>query len=268
MKILLLTNLNGDIRQELYEDIMIAQSLINNGHKVTLSDADSDEALDDFYDVFIKRNTWGEEPGDVEKYWQNTTKISQRLRDKKCVNLNGLFDNENGKTYLVDLYRQGLPVIPSSYDFADLPVAEKYLLKPIKSYDGIDQKVVDRFAEIPEGYLVQPKMDFVCEVQFYFVGTKFEYAQLYSPSKVPDYPDPEKYQPTETEMKMVQEIANLNKDLIGVQRLDFLKLKSGELLLMEIEDGSPHLGLSRLDEKTLAQFLTDYKNMINSLEKK
>jgi len=44
-------------------------------------------------------------------------------------------------------------------------------------------------------------------------------------------------------------------------------LKSGELLLMEIEDGSPHLELRSLDKKTLTQFLTDYKNMVNSLEK-
>lgn len=61
----------------------------------------------------------------------------------------------------------------------------------------------------------------------------------------------------------IQDFANLcNDKFVGVQRIDFLKTKEGDLLLLEIGDSSPYLNLNSLDEKVRNIFLKNYKNMV------
>ena len=131
MKILLLTNLNNE---ESEEDIWIANTFKKDGNIVDISWIDYDEALDNEYDIFIKRNIWLDSSYCYEKilrYEENANKLNDRLKgeNKKIINFNGNFDGQ-GKQYLIDLYNRGYEVIPSidkKQDFCNLPEAEKYL---------------------------------------------------------------------------------------------------------------------------------------------
>lgn len=105
-------------------------------------------------------------------------------------------------------------------------------------------------------------MKFKSEVQFYFIKDKFEYALEFVPSKVPHYPDAILYKPSENEMNLACEFSKLNGDYYGIQRINFIKLNDGSLLLTEIEDIAPYLDLDCVDEKTKNQFILDYKNMV------
>ena len=67
---------------------------------------------------------------------------------------------------------------------------------------------------------------------------------------------------------LAQSFANLNNDFVGIQRIDFLKDKNDELLLIEIEDASPYLDLDCLSESDLNNFLKKYKSMVYEYAKK
>lgn len=275
MKILLLTNLKNE---ESKEDIWIADILKKDGNIVDISWIDYDEKLDEEYDVFIKRNIWLSDDYDYEeilKYEEMANKLNNRLRckNKKLINFNGKFD-EQGKDYLVELFNRGYEVIPSinkKEDINKFPETEKYLLKPKIGYDGMEQKVITK-REIEEvdfnKYILQPLMNFQSEVQFYFLNDELQYALEFKPSKVPVYPDATKYNYNEKEKQIAQKFANLNKQLIGIQRIDFIKLYNNELQLLEIEDAAPYLDLDQLELEERKKFLNNYRNNLSILMKK
>lgn len=105
-------------------------------------------------------------------------------------------------------------------------------------------------------------MKFISEVQFYFIGTKFEYALEFKPTKIPIYPDAVPYIYSQEELEIAMSFAKLNKGLNGIQRIDFIKLEDGKLLLLEIEDSSPYLDLDGVSMETRNKFLEDYKDMV------
>lgn len=269
MKILLLTNLNNE---ESEEDIWIANTFKKDGNIVDISWIDYDEALDNEYDIFIKRNIWLDSSYCYEKilkYEEIANKLNDRLKgkNKKIINFNGNFD-EQGKQYLIDLYNRGYEVIPSidkKEDFYKLPEAEKYLLKPKIGYDGMKQRIICK-EEIDiidfNKYILQPLLEFQSEVQFYFINNKLQYALEFKPSKLPIYPDAVKYEYNEKEKQIAQEFADLNKQFIGIQRIDFIKLYNGKIKLLEIEDAAPYLDLDQLDVDEREKFLHNYKNMV------
>lgn len=271
MKILIITNTDNE---EIFEDIWIANSFIEDGCQVEIVNMDYDENLDNVYNVFIRRNTWYADENKILKYYDESKTLTSRLRDKKLctINFNGRFDGE-GKKYLVDLYEKGYMVVPSVNDISKLsmlPISEYYLLKPINSYDGIGQVKVKKDEVkncFSKDYIIQPYMKIKSEVQFYFIGTKFEYALEFCPSKVPVYPDAIEYKYTQEELKIAEEFAKLNKDFVGVQRIDFMKTEEDKLLLLEIEDTAPYLDLDRIDIETREKFLMDYKNMVYRIVK-
>lgn len=251
------------------EDIEITNSLKSDGHIVDVKWMDYDENLDDKYDVIIKRNVWTENEKEMPKYFIYKEQLNKRLIDKNVlkINFNGKFD-ENDKSYLVDLYKKGYQVVPTINKIEDidiLPKTEKYLLKPKNSYDGIGQiklnkeRLKDTFTD---KYIIQPFIIFQSEVQFYFIENKFEYCLEFIPSKIPVYPKPKLYKYTEKELNLARQFANLNDKFIGIQRIDFLKLKNGELKLIEIEDDSPYLDLDCVSGSIKNKFIEDYKDMI------
>lgn len=268
MKILIISNTNIE---EVNEDFIIAKSFEKDGHIVKIANANYDESLDDCYDVFIKRNAYYED----EKLDLLVYKLTERLKSKNkiLINFNGKYDN-NGKKYLARLYEKDLPVISTVDNISDigkLPNSKLYVLKKENSYDGIGQEIITKCEiekKFKKGFVLQPKIDFEKEVQFYFVNKAFCYALEFSPSKVPVYPDAKKYLYTKDELSLAQDFANLNSDFVGVQRLDFLKTLEGKLLLIEIEDSSPYLDLEELDENDLNNFLNEYKNMVYNYVRK
>ena len=57
-------------------------------------------------------------------------------------------------------------------------------------------------------------------------------------------------------------MAGLNGEYYGIQRIDFIKLEDGTLLLTEIEDTAPYLDLLNLDKDVREKFIYDYKEMV------
>ena len=265
MNILIASGFDDD---EKFEDMLFARVFRNDGHKVTIVDNEYDERLDDLNDLFIQRNTWmaALELNSVDRAHYDCRKRVVR-KDLPRINFDGKFDGTD-KMYLVNLFKEGESVIPSVDNLEDvekLGNPEKYMLKLKDSFSGIGQSVVTK-EELKEKfnslYIIQPYLKFHSEVQFYYVNNKFEYALEFVPGKLPVCPLPIMYHYTEEELKIANKMASLNGNFYGIQRIDFIKMEDGRLLLAEIEDTAPYLDLLNIDEKTRNQFLQDYKEMV------
>ena len=266
-KILILSNPDNN---EFYEeDTYIANSFKEDGHDVKMLWIDYDEKLDDDIDIVIRRNAWVNTDEETLEYKIKNDKLIERIKSKniKTVNLVGL--DGNGKKYLCSLFKQGKNVIPTIDNLLDinkLGLTEKYILKDKNSFgSGIGQKTVSADEierEFQEGYIIQPQLKFKSEVQCYFVGEKLMYVYEYSPSKYPNYPDPKEISLNEKERKLVDEFVKIANVRVGFLRLDFLRLLNDELILLEIEDNSPHMDLEKLNEDIREQVISEYKNNI------
>ena len=264
MNILMISNLDHD---EKLEDIWLARAFQKDGHQVAIVDKNYDERLEEIFDIFLRRNTWSSEA--AEKEVGRKYEFFERIikKDLARINFDGKFDGK-GKTYLVDLFEKGYSVIPTVDKLSDinkLGDCEKYLLKLKNSCDGIGQMVVDKqtlIRKFNSNYIIQPFMHFESEVQFYYIKDQLEYALEFKPSKVPVYPDPVIYEYNSREFMIANEFMKLNGNYYGIQRIDFIKLSDGTLLLTEIEDIAPYLDLDCVDEETKSKFIEDYKNMV------
>ncbi len=264
MNILMISNIDAD---EKLEDIWLARAFQKDGHKVAIVDKNYDEQLESLFDVFLLRNTWDTDVT-IETIKEKSN-FRRRVINKSlpCINFDGKCDG-NSKEYLVHLYKNGYPVIPTVDNMEDLQMidkCDKFLLKLKDGYDGIGQMVVDKQElkqKYTNSYIIQPFLKFKSEVQFYYIKDKLEYALEFVPGKIPIYPEAIKYIPNENEIELANEFSKLNGNYYGIQRIDFIKLNNENLLLTEIEDISPYLDLDCVDEETRNRFILDYKNMV------
>lgn len=265
-KILILSNPKNE---EYIEDLYVAASFREDGHLVDLLWVDYDERLDTKYDVIIRRNTWVEDKKDTYNYKIKDEILKERLIKKniKTVNLEGLDDK--GKGYLCELFKKGNKVIPTidNLDELDkLPYSKEYVLKDSNSFgSGLGQRVVraeDLQRKFKKGDLIQPKLNFISEVEFYFVGDQLMYIYEFTPSKYPNYPTPKLIDVTEEEKELAYEFARISNLKVGFQRIDFLRLEDEELILLEIEDNSPHMNLEELSSTFRKNVLDEYKKNI------
>lgn len=264
MKILIITNLLNECS---IEDIWIANSFKEDGHTVTLVNKYYDKALEYEYDIFIKRYSWIED-ADSFTVGAEESDYETRILSKNLprINFDGKFDNQ-GKYYLANLYQLGYSVVPTITDIAHLDklgYSEKYLIKPINGYAcyGIIETDKNNISsQWNHNYVIQPKIDFNSEVQFYFVGNKFQFAQEFVPKKLLSHNNAKFYTPTCDEIQLAETFANLNgTDFNGVQRIDFLKTEQG-LLLSELEDDSPYMAIEALPISGRTAFINDFKEM-------
>ena len=265
MKILMVTNLLNECSEE---DVWIANSFIDDGHDVKLVNKYYDKSLEDEYDIFIKRYSWIE---DIDEFTVGAEEsdYETRILSKNLprINFDGKFDNQ-GKHYLSDLYSKGYPIVPTISDIKDLDKLgehSKYLIKPVNGYAGygiIEASKDDIEKSWNSNFVIQPKLQFDSEIQFYFIGNKYEFAQIFKPKKNLDHSNAEFYQPTEEEIKLAETLSKLNGDCFnGVQRIDFLKI-GDTLLLSELEDDSPYMAIEALDDTMRKKFIDDYKTMV------
>ena len=266
MRIAIVTNPNIE---EFIEDKWIAEAFKHDGHEVVFLDKYYPEKYDAEFDIFLKRNCWGVNEKEFE-LGKSGDAFKTRLinKNKLRINCDGKFDG-SGKMYLCNLYKIKEQVVPSVATFNEidiLPKSKTYLLKPHNGWDGFGIKKVSKTEAQKfwnKNYIIQPEIEFESEVQFYFVGNKFEYALEFKPSKVPIYPEPKTYNFAKSELELAKHFANLSPNYNGVQRIDFLKTKNN-LLLLEIEDSSPYLDLESVSVKKRTQFIKDYKNLVYS----
>jgi hypothetical protein len=172
-----------------------------------------------------------------------------------------------GKQYLVELSDAGFPVIPTTdSDPVSLPEATGYLVKPKLGSDSIGLRKVsrDELSSLSlDGLLAQPLIDFRYEVSFYFVDRDFQYA-LYTP-------DPDQrwelapYQPTDEDLAFAQRFVDWNTIDHGIQRVDACRTRSGELLLVELEDLNPFLSLAHTEEASRSTFVHRMASSISAL---
>jgi hypothetical protein len=101
--------------------------------------------------------------------------------------------------------------------------------------------------------LIQPRIDFVYEVSFYFVDDSFQYALR--------APDPaerwalEPYDPTDADLAFARAFVAWNTLPHGIQRVDACRTAEGALLLVELEDLNPFLSLDLLPAPTRDAFV-------------
>lgn len=260
----MISNLDND---EKLEDIWLARAFQEDGHKVAIVDKNYDERLEEIFDIFLRRNTW--DTAATLEIVKNKNSFSKRVIEKNLprINFDGKFDG-NSKEYLVNLFQKKYQVIPSVdnlEDISQLGYHEKYLLKLKNSCDGIGQIIVSKKElqrKFNHDYIIQPFIKFQSEVQFYYIKDKLEYALEFKPSKIPVYPVATMYRYNNKELLLANKFAKLNGNYYGIQRIDFIKLFNGELLLTEIEDIAPYLDLDCVDENVRIQFIHDYKNMV------
>ncbi|KUO09098.1 hypothetical protein [Streptomyces sp. DSM 15324] len=157
-----------------------------------------------------------------------------------------------GKQYLLDLWTQGYPVIPTvdrAEDLHRLPAAGRYVVKPKLGADSLGLRTVaaDDLPALADGtVLVQPCVDFAYEVSFYFVDHDFQYA-LYAPDPGRRW-ELRPYEPTPADLEFAHRFIEWNTLAHGIQRVDACRAPGGGLLLVELEDLNPYLSLDVLDD--------------------
>ncbi|MEV4875133.1 hypothetical protein [Streptomyces cyaneofuscatus] len=269
--LLLVTDLGYEARGRRYcdEDIFLA-SRLREAFDVALCHPRDAAALLDRFDLALVRNS-----GPVLHYREAYDAFRARALElgvPVCNPLDGRGDMA-GKGYLVELSRDGFPVIPTVDRAADLgllPEAGEYAVKPKLGADSVGLRFLAGAgvrAELEgedEGVLlVQPRVDFRYEVSFYFVDHDFQYA-LYAP-------DPERrwvlepYAADEADLAFARRFIAWNALDHGIQRVDACRTAQGELLLVELEDLNPYLSLDRVDEEVREAFVARLKASLASL---
>ena len=173
----------SNIDDEKLEDIWLLRAFQKEGHQVILTGTDYDEKLEKIVDIVLKRNVWFSSKNEMSSYYKKVKLLNERIKRKNLsrINFDGKFDTL-GKTYLVKLFQEGYPVMPTIdnlQDFDRLPNSNLYLLKPKFGIDGIGQiklgkeQVKEKFED---KYVLQPVVKFQSEVQFYFINDEFQYA--------------------------------------------------------------------------------------------
>ena len=158
-----------------------------------------------------------------------------------------------------------MPTINNILELNKLGEYEKFLVKPVNGYAsyGIIETDKNNISNHwDNNYVIQPKLDFDSEVQFYFIGNKYEFAQIFTPKKLLSHENAVFYTPTTEEIRLAESFANLNGvSFNGVQRIDFLKLNN-QLLLSELEDDSPYMAIEALSDSKKKEFIDDFKQMV------
>lgn len=264
-RILILSNCEGS---GLKDDTILKESFEKDGHYVLVETVFCKE-IEEKWDVVIRRNTWVNKVDDTDALYKQNLTLYQLLEGKKTVNLKGV--DGAGKGYLCELFKQGYKVIPTINSLQQLdllPDCETYVVKNIKSFgNGLHQKFVskDELSSVEnysEGDIIQPKMRFVSEIQCYYVGNEPVYTLEYTPSKFPDYPEPSFITLKPEEQEQANLFANWSGCDVGFQRVDFLRLDDGSIVMMEIEDHAGFMNLLRLPEPLLTDVLELYKEKV------
>ena len=270
--ILILSNIK-DIDAK--EDEYIANSFEEDGHNALIKWVDFDEKLDDEFDIILRRNTWVQEKENTFIYEKYNEIMNRRIKNKPIKKINFYEIDSDGKNYLINYYKNGLPVIPSSNNLEEASSwgeYKEYVLKPLNSLgSGFGQIIVskdDLKNKFKEGMLIQPKLNFKSEVQCYFVANELMYTFEFIPSKYPDYPMPTIIELTEKEREIVYKFVKEANVKVGFLRIDFLRLDNNKLILLEIEASSPFMGLKIIDKELRNKVINKYKqNIYKYLEK-
>ncbi|MFF9373602.1 hypothetical protein ACF1BB_03510 [Streptomyces griseoluteus] len=258
-RLLYVTDLAYPARGRRYgdEDVFLT-SRLRDHFDIALCHPMDAAALMDGFDAVVVRNS-----GPVLGYHAEYQAFRARALETGARVYNPLTGKADmaGKGYLLALTEAGLPVIPTvdrAEDLHRLPAADRYVVKPTFGADSLGLRTVpaSRVAEAPVAdgsVLVQPHIEFVHEVSFYFVDDDFQYA-LYAPDPR-DRWDLRPYRATAADLEFARGFVDWNGLGHGIQRVDACRTLEGELLLVELEDLNPYLSLDVLPEEEQDAFV-------------
>ena len=267
-KILYLTDLYYQAKGRNYceEDIYITGQL-KEKFDVVLCHPQCAESFENSADLIVFRNTGG-----VSGFPSVYDAFVKRVRAKKLPTFNTFTGKADmcGKQYLIDLTKAGFPVIPTADSLRNigfLPETDRFVIKPKDGADSIGLEFLTKQALQKRNFadgtmLIQPEIDFLYEVSFYFINDRFEYA-MYAPDKTRRW-ELRTYDCSEADLAFANTFIRWNTIESGIQRVDACRTKDGRLLLVELEDLNPYLSLLEVDAQTRAQFMQDF---VAALEK-
>lgn len=268
-KLLYLTDLYYHAAGRKYreEDLIVTEHL-RNYFDIALCHPRQSQGFESSADLIVFRNT-----GSVILYQEDFSAFKRRVTENRLPIFNQFTGRGDmaGKQYLVDLTAAGFPVIPTvdrPQDLSRLPACDGYAVKPKNGADSIGLKFLtpDQLSQesFPDrGTLIQPAVDFVYEVSFYFINDTFEYA-MYAPDKTRRW-ELAPYAPTEADLSFARQFIDWNTIRHGIQRIDACRTKEGQLLLMELEDLNPYLSFECLDEAVQRRFLENLTAALQAL---
>jgi len=268
-KILYVTDLYYQAQKRTYceEDIYITKSLRQDFDLILCHPCDT-KAFEGMVDGIIFRNS-----GPTLYYKQAYEDFKKRARSQKLKVYNPLTGKADmeGKQYLLDLFRQGLPVIPTidqADDLDKLQACETYVKKLKDGADSIGMEFIPAadLGQVDFGnILLQPKIDFLYEVSFFFIDNDFQYA-IYAPNKDERW-KLEPYEATERDLEFARTFIRWNDMAHGIQRVDGCRTADGDLLLVELEDLNPYLSLSLISDEAQADFVENFRNSLHKFLK-
>lgn len=260
------------------EDYLIAKAFAEDGHHVDLLDFPVTFSVEKYYDLIVLKNAWYLSDDKVGQFFKDVQTLIKKIEKTKCKivcsNDGKLKFNTIGKKYLAELYKQGFKVVPTIYDMKDInliPQADRYIIKPFVSYEGFGMREVSRkdLKNLKlKNEILQPKIDFISEVQIYFINNQYQFAVEYVPHKWPDYPTPHMFKPAQQYIKEAKRLMELNGASCSIGRVDFLRINEKEMLLLEFADTCPNMNLTSIDKKSLEKFLTNFKKAVYNYVKK
>ena len=247
------------------EDLYIISQLKDDFEILICHPLDS-RNYEEFVDLVIFRNT-----GSVMYYKKCFEDFMSRANSNTFITYNQMVGKGDmqGKQHLLDLTIQQYPVIPTIESFENIGLlsqAEKYVLKLKDGADSIGMKQLtyqELLNEDIQDYVIQPFIDFIYEVSFYFIDHEFQYA-LYAPDKTKRWKLKE-YTATEQDLEFANKFIEWNNIKYGIQRVDACRLKDGELLLVELEDLNPFLSIEVLEESKKQKFISAFKKSIGTV---
>lgn len=267
--LLLLSDLANGAEQE---DIAIGDFLQKDFRVLMMYPRDCEE-FEDSVDAIIIRNIWNErdygKPEPWYKRWRSQPKLP--IHDDLYIREGDFYSGSGeSKSYLVWLYKNGFPVIPSIENITELDQlspTNHYFIKPHDGFSAINARKIGReelIARDPQHYLIQPFIDFEYEVSFYYLDKQLQYA-LYAPDKENRWELVE-YTPTATDIAFAERFIEWNPQKRGVERIDACRLKTGDLLLTEITDqGGVYLSILKLSEEKRLAFLENLSRSIQNI---
>lgn len=256
--IVILSNLEEEDAR--IEDLYLTNEL-NKYMQTTIQDLFEDEFSHESF--YLVRNIWGHPHG--RERMLSLYESFDDLNIPYVNSFNGKGDQQ-GKTYLIELFNLGELVIPT-YDSIQLAIRtdhKNFIIKPIHggSSKGVQKISRDKLQSLSlENQIIQPYFDIDHEISFYYINSQFQYALKTTSSRW----DLELYYPTKQEFEISQRFANWNP-VIGIQRVDFIKTSDGKFLLLEIEDWCPYLSLCDVKEIPINTFIGNMVHMLKEFE--
>jgi hypothetical protein len=242
-----------------YEEDLFITSKLKDHFPLLIGHPQQALAFLDVAPLIVFRNT-----GPVMWYKDYFNRFRKAVKEQGITTFNS-FDGKadiEGKAYLLQLTREGFPVIPtveSTVEIEQLGPTEQYMVKLKDGADSIGMRVLSKEALLqanPQDQLIQPFLHFTYEVSFYYLNNQFQYA-LYAPDKQKRW-DLKEYKATAYDLAFADRFIQWNNMARGLVRVDACRLQDGSLLLVELEDLNPFLSLAVLSEEKRERFIENF----------